>query len=162
MFALHSDQWKTALSEMYRTLTPGGWVQLFEPSHIFDTPSDAINSNKAVLLRNNLCSVRGVVYDIVDHLSDWLEQAGFVNVKFEKRGLPMGSWAGELGTKALHSTMGIFPAMKDQVMKEGGLGFVKTGEEYDALVADWMKLLDETPETYFQYWVFVAQKPANI
>ncbi|KAF5350041.1 hypothetical protein D9756_009186 [Leucocoprinus leucothites] len=33
MAALQAPQWHSALSEMYRVLAPGGWIQLFEGHH---------------------------------------------------------------------------------------------------------------------------------
>lgn len=112
-------------------------------------------------MRDKLClDVRNVVVDITDHLPAWLEQAGFVNIKIEKRGLPMGSWAGEHGILSWKATMAFFNGIKEPVLAEGGLGVVESEEEYDAVVADLAKLCEETPETYFEYWSFVAQKPA--
>lgn len=160
--ALQTHQWKAALSEMYRTLAPGGWVQLFEPDHIFRTPSEAIIRHKAVQIRDVLCrDVYQIVIDIVDHLAKWLEEAGFVNVKIEKRGLPMGSWGGDLGKRGLRSTIDVHRVIGEHAVKAGGLGFVKTGEDYDAIMDDFVRLFEETPESYSQYWIFVAQKPAH-
>ncbi|KAF9446059.1 S-adenosyl-L-methionine-dependent methyltransferase [Macrolepiota fuliginosa MF-IS2] len=159
--ALSPSQWQTALSEMFRTLAPGGWVQLFELHYMLVSPSEALRKHKVFAMRNKLCyEVRHVVMDIVDHLPSWLEQAGFVNLRIEKRYLPLGSWAGEYGTLGLEaSATNFYRAIKAPVMAEGGFGLVKNGEEYDAAVDDFVRLCDETPETYREYWAFIAQKP---
>ncbi len=118
--------------------------------------------HKAVKMRDTLSlNVRHVVVDIVDHLPGWLEKAGFANLTIQKRGLPMGSWAGEVGKKGLHSTINVWRSIKGPVMNEGGLGFVKTEEEYDDVIDDFERRMEETPESYLQYWVFTAQKPAE-
>lgn len=160
MAALQEEQWKAAISEMYRVVVPGGWIQLFEANHNFVSPSEAIREHKALLFRNKLSfEVRHIVIDIVHHLQTWLEQAGFVNVKIEKRGLPLGSWAGELGVSSSKSTLAFFHGIKGPVLQEGGFGMASSEEEYNAIIDDLTKLCEETPETYFEYWVFVAQKP---
>lgn len=118
--------------------------------------------HKAVKIRDKLLNVRHVVVDIVDHLPGWLEKAGFVDLKIQKRGLPMGSWAGEVGKKGFRSTMDVWRAIKELVMKENGLGFVETGEEYEDVVDDFERRMEETPESYLEYWVFTAQKPVDV
>lgn len=159
---LQAYQWKEALSEMYRVLTPGGWVQLFEPDHIFCTHSEAIIHHKAVKIRDALChDVCHTVFDIVDHLVKWLTDAGFVNVKIEKRGLPMGAWGGELRKRGLRSTIGAHHIIGEHVLAAGGLGFVKTRKDYDAIINDFERLFEGTPESYWRLWVFVAQKPVK-
>lgn len=161
MAALQKEQWKAAISEMYRVLVPGGWVQLFEGKYRFTSPLEAIEQHKTFAISLKVArDVRHIVIDIVYHLQSWLEEAGFINVKIEKRGLPLGSWAGEHGAANLKFTMAFMDSIKILVLKEGGLGLVSSEEEYDSLVDNVTKLCDKTPETYFEYWVFVAQKPA--
>lgn len=160
ILALQAHQWKAALSEMYRVLTPGGWVQLFEPQHALHTPCEAIIHHKAVQICDALCrGVSNIAIDAIDHLETWLEEAGFVNIKIEKRGLPMGAWGGDLGKRGLRSTVNAYRAIGEHVVKAGGLGFVKTGRDYDTIVDDFERLCEETPESYLQFWIFVAQKP---
>ncbi|EKM82147.1 hypothetical protein AGABI1DRAFT_112257 [Agaricus bisporus var. burnettii JB137-S8] len=158
--AFQADQWKTAVSEMYRVLAPGGWVQLFEPREQLLSPLEAITNHKTLrILERLMADTRHIVNDVVDHLQHWLEEAGFVNLTIQKRGMPIGSWAGERGVLSMEATLGAFEAMKPLVIKEGGLGIVSNEEEYDAALADLRRLCDDTPDTYFQYWLFTAQKP---
>lgn len=111
-------------------------------------------------MKNKLCYERQVVIDTVAHVETWLKEAGFVNVKLvEKRGLPLGSWAGEIGIAGSKGTMGFFRNLKEPIMREGGLGMVKSGEEYDSAVDELTKLCEETPESFHECWLFVAQKP---
>jgi hypothetical protein len=158
--ALQTPQWKVALSEMYRALIPGGYVQLFEICQLPESPSKEIREHKVFAIRDKLShEVRHVTMNITDYLQTWLEECGFINVTVHKRGLPMGSWAGEHGAKSLKSCMDFFSALKEPIMQEGGLGFVSSGEEYDALVDDLTKSCEATPESYMDYRVFIAQKP---
>jgi hypothetical protein len=158
--ALQAPQWKAALSEMYRTLIPGGYVQLFELSHRTKSPSEEVREHKVFVMRNKLTlEVKHVVMDINDHLQAWLEECGFINVEIHRRGWPMGSWAGENGARSLKSCVEFFHALKGPIMQEGGLGMVSSGEEWDALVVDLTKRCEATPESYIEYCAFIAQKP---
>lgn len=160
--SLQTEQWKDALSEMYRVLVPGGWVQFLEPYWTLVSPSEAIRNNKASALKNKLCQKRLTVIDTIEHLATWMEQAGFVNVKLiEKRGLPLGSWGGETGKLGLKNASEIFRGLKEPVMREGGMGLITSGEEYDAMVDDLARQCEETPGSYYEYWVFIGQKPSN-
>ncbi|KAF5349925.1 hypothetical protein D9756_009185 [Leucocoprinus leucothites] len=161
MAALQAPQWHSALSEMYRVLAPGGWIQLFEGHHLFDSPSEAVTHHKAFQIRDKLCfETRNVIIDITKHLPEWIEQAGFVNLKIEKRGMPMGaSWADESSVVGAKAVNGFWNGIKGPVMKEGGFGIVSSEEEYDTIVRDILRLCEETPGTYWPILVFTAQKP---
>ncbi|XP_006459612.1 hypothetical protein AGABI2DRAFT_191521 [Agaricus bisporus var. bisporus H97] len=158
--ALQLPEWKIAVNSMYRSLVPGGYVQLFEPIADFISPSEEIRNHKAWAIRANLVAgIRNIDLNVIQRIPAWLEEAGFVDVQIEKRGLPLGSWGGDLGKWGLEASMGFWPAMKDAFMKVDKSGLVANEEEYDEVVKDLRKKCDETPDTYFEYWVFVARKP---
>ncbi|KAJ3571499.1 hypothetical protein NP233_g3715 [Leucocoprinus birnbaumii] len=161
MLALQPSQWKVALAEMYRVLVPGGWIQVFEGQRLFESPSDEIVYHKAFRLRDDLClAVCNVAVDIVDYLPNWIEEAGFVNLNIVKRGLPMGaSWSEEWSAPGVQSIGAFWSALKEPVMREGGLGIVKSGEEYDAVIEDLKRRCEEVPRTYWPMILFTAQKP---
>jgi hypothetical protein len=46
--------------------------------------------------------------------------------------------------------------MKQPMILEGGFG---SEDEYDAAVEDLMQLCEATPATFYELWIFVAQKP---
>lgn len=98
--------------------------------------------------------------EVADHLPEWIGKAGFVNLKIEKRRLPLGtSWAGESSALGAKAANGFWNGIKGPVMKGGGFGLVSNEEEYDALVGDILRLCEETPGTYWPISVFTAQKP---
>lgn len=158
--ALQAPQWKAALAEIHRVLVPGGWAQIIESDRYYFSPSNAIKNHKELQIRQRLFSeTRGLVFDIIDRLPEWLDEAGLVNLKIERRRLPIGSWAGETGALALCNIKKFWGAMKEVVMKEGGLGIVQNEDEFDATINDLLTLCEETPETYMEYLLFVVQKP---
>ncbi|EKM76368.1 hypothetical protein AGABI1DRAFT_87322, partial [Agaricus bisporus var. burnettii JB137-S8] len=79
-----------------------------------------------------------------------LINAGFVNVKVvEKRGLPLGSWGGEIGIGGMNIISQFLRSLKESIIREGGFGMMETGEDS----------CETTPATFYEYWLFVAQKP---
>lgn len=158
--ALQSSQWKAALAEIHRVVVPGGWVQIMEPNQHYISPSSAIRNHKEFQIRHKLCfEAREIVLDAVDRLPKWLEEAGFVNLQIEKKLMPIGSWAGEPGALALRNIGDFWRAVRGLVLKENGFGVVRNEVEFDAVVDDLIRLCEETPETYMEYWVFIVQKP---
>jgi hypothetical protein len=145
---------------MHRALVPGGWVQLLEPYWKFISPSITIRDNTASALKNRLCQKRLAVWDVVQHLPTWLNEAGFVNVTLAKKiRLPLGSWGGERGKFGLKNILEIFRGLKKPIMDEGGLGLVSCEEAFDMMLDDLEEVCEATPETYYEYWVFIGQKP---
>ncbi|KAF7770718.1 hypothetical protein Agabi119p4_6692 [Agaricus bisporus var. burnettii] len=158
--SLQEHHWKKGLSEMYRVLIPGGWVQLQEPNWTLTSPSQMIRDHTAYALKNELCRNRVTVWDIVKHLESWLEQAGFVNVELvEKIRLPLGSWGGERGRFGLKNLLELFRGFKKPIMDEDGLGLVNDEEAFDAMLDDLKAQCEATPGTYYEYSVFIGQKP---
>ncbi|XP_006456496.1 hypothetical protein AGABI2DRAFT_188421 [Agaricus bisporus var. bisporus H97] len=157
---LNAEQWDAALSEIHRVLVPGGWIQLIEPHWILQSPSEAIQKHKAFKMKNDLCFKRQIVIDAVSVLERWLINAGFVNVKVvEKRGLPLGSWGGEIGIGGMNIISQFLRSLKEPIIREGGFGMVETGEECEAAVDELAELCETTPATFYEYWLIVAQKP---
>jgi hypothetical protein len=121
-----------------------------------------ISDNTASALKNKLCQKRGAVWDVIEHLETWLGQAGFVNVKLvEKIRFPLGSWGGERGKLGLKNALEIFRGLKKPIMDEDGLGLVDSEEAFETMLDDLKEQCEATPGTYYEYWVFLGQKPYN-
>lgn len=89
--------WSRYLSEAYRCLRPGGWVeaQEFDLNPLSDDDSFPPNSmilkwheefHKGMLLGG--CNMRGSAQEVKQHMED----AGFVNVGVVEMKLPMSPW----------------------------------------------------------------------
>lgn len=152
--SLKITEWPIALNEIYRVLAPGGWVQLSEPGPGHAGP--ALEQLK--LLAGHLFQVHGFHLDCGLHLERMLTQAGFSYVYTEKQTLPISKWEGPDGKIGRDDLIDIYRAMKTPLLKAGGFGVIKTEEEFEALLADVSKELEEIEGAETIWIVSYAQK----
>jgi len=158
--ALRPDDWKKAVSEMYRVVKPGGWVQLVEvPGHIFlpegetDERVDKMNN-----IQRTMRAHRGIVGDPTKNIPDLLEAQGFRNVVTEERRVLMGSQHGQIGERMLQNWMGVYQGYKAPVLKAGGLGVVSSEAEYDEHVNGFRTRCNERQGIEARHYAIYAQK----
>ncbi|KIM71389.1 hypothetical protein PILCRDRAFT_82832 [Piloderma croceum F 1598] len=159
ILGLTFQDWQAAFKEMYRIIIPGGWVNLLEG--LMDVAQYKWTAGPATLrLFTVVCALilaRGMIPDLPLHLPALLEEAGFINIHVEERGVTV---YGQEGADMRENTYRAMMTMKALVMNTGGLGFVKSAEEYENLVNAASKEWSETPEAAFQFFVVYAQKPS--
>ena len=88
--ALRAEEWKQAISEIYRTLKPGGHAQFLEYSYHRPEPSPA-RKQFSKLLRE-LYAYKGLLCNIGELLPSWLKEAGFVNIVMEADKTENAAW----------------------------------------------------------------------
>ncbi|KAF9058993.1 S-adenosyl-L-methionine-dependent methyltransferase, partial [Rhodocollybia butyracea] len=84
--ALTREQWGMALSELYRVLKPGGWIQLLESS-----PEATLSSGPMKRYADAIAAVfvnKRFASDLNETLGQRLKDAGFVNVQKRTTALP--------------------------------------------------------------------------
>ena len=155
MAALTTTMWKSAISEIFHTLRPGGWVELYEMGKL---PEVGPYSTKMEGICKALWNHKELMYDHEDELPVILAEVGFTQIQVEHRVLPMGRSVGQYGVDGNKDLMDVMYAMKTPVSKAGGLGFVSDEEEYDEVVA-------KTSEEWYENnalqdtFTFTARKP---
>ncbi|KAK0223751.1 hypothetical protein IW262DRAFT_852769 [Armillaria fumosa] len=161
--ALTESQWKRALAETHRVLTPGRWVQLIEGSNIHGpkSPSRHIGpcSTRMGKIVAKLFAHKGLVIDVASRLPAMLAREGFINVHSETRALPLGAWAGADGIEQRDNIAAVYSAMWGPIFEAGGFGLVSSEQEYDDLLDDLTKEWDDGPDV-FEWTVVYAQKPS--
>ncbi|KAF9078492.1 hypothetical protein BDP27DRAFT_1206939, partial [Rhodocollybia butyracea] len=128
--ALTREQWGIALSELYRVLKPGGWIQLLESDPKTTMPSGPIKR-----LAEAVTAVyvnKGLALDLNETLDQRLKDAGFVNIQKRTTGLPrLDSQDSDLESKVLKKLfMASIPILKPAFL---ATGMFKSGDEIDAL-----------------------------
>ena len=155
MATLMTTMWKSAISEIFHTLQPGGWVELYEMGKL---PEVGPYSTKMEGIREALWNHKELMYDHEDKLPVILAEVGFTQIQVDHCVLPMGRSAGQYGVDGNKDLMDVMYAMKIPVSKVGGLGFVSDEEECDEVVA-------KTSEEWYENnalqdtFTFTARKP---
>ncbi|KXN83955.1 Demethylmenaquinone methyltransferase [Leucoagaricus sp. SymC.cos] len=157
MSALTSNEWPVALNELFRVTKPGGWVELCEASPDIDSPSRS--DHKALEAPELAYSTSDHVIQAAKLLPRWLSEAGFTDIHSVEGKYPLGKWAGPDGVYARIGLIGFLRGLKTPILSRGGLGFAETEEEYDAIVDDFERLCDETPDTFGKNYTIYARKP---
>ena len=97
--------------------------------------------------------------DLPDYSARNFEERGFTDITVEERSIPLGSWAGVRGCQARDNYLDVFRGMKTPVLRAGGLGFIKSEEEYDDMIAELEKEWDTTEGASIEFFIIYAKKP---
>lgn len=155
---LRKREWEDAISEIYRVLKPGGWIQLFEMK--IWTSGPALAKHLELLYR--FSNDQGTMWrDITSRIPDFLQQSGFVDLHQDTRSTPLGAWAGQDGIDGKENLLTIMRGIKTPILKGGGYGIVGSEAEYDELVEEVSGELDDTPGSKTLWTMFWAQKPVE-
>ncbi|KAK0236464.1 S-adenosyl-L-methionine-dependent methyltransferase [Armillaria nabsnona] len=130
--ALTESQWGAALSEIYRVLAPGGWVQIIEGSTISTHMGPC--SERIGNILDRMFSHNGLLIDVAKRLPGMLAREGFINVHGETRAVPLGAWAGTDGLEHRDDLVSVYSAMRGPIFKADGFGLVSSEREYDDLL----------------------------
>ncbi|KAF8905799.1 S-adenosyl-L-methionine-dependent methyltransferase [Gymnopilus junonius] len=152
--ALQKPDWERAISEMYRVLAIDGWVQLGE---VGPWKAGTVTEKHQNLVQA-LFDAKGLVLDCAAYIPTMLAQAGFANIRVEERSIPLGKWAGDHGADGATNFIGVFRAMKTPILKAGGLGIVRSEQEFDRLLDQVELEWDQTPGADIKFYIFSAQK----
>ncbi|KAJ7074806.1 S-adenosyl-L-methionine-dependent methyltransferase [Mycena amicta] len=161
MLALEIPQWPLALSEMYRVLRPGGWVQIAESTYWDeDVYPGRPCMEKLITLIRALGKRRNLYVDVAYDMPKLLQAAGFIDIQSESRVQLLGKWGGANGAAMKTNHVSVLRGIKTPVLQAGGFGVVSSEMEYDALIEGLEREWDDVPGTDRESIVFWARKPA--
>ncbi|KDQ15793.1 hypothetical protein BOTBODRAFT_623766 [Botryobasidium botryosum FD-172 SS1] len=159
--ALKASEWPHALLEIKRVLVPEGWAQFEEAgAEPFNWGAGPVTARFHDMM-SKLNASRGHIWNVTSHIPGFLADAGFVNVRTEVRGVPLGKWAGKAGCENRDNSIDFIRAVRTPVLKVGGFGYVSTGDEFDHFVAELKDEWDNTPGSKQNFAIFSVQKPAS-
>ncbi|KAF9075063.1 S-adenosyl-L-methionine-dependent methyltransferase [Rhodocollybia butyracea] len=157
--ALTSEQWGMALSELYRVLKPGGWIQLLESTP--DAPSSSSLGPTMKRYTDALAAAfvnKGLPLDLNETLDQRLKDAGFVSVQKRMCALPrLDSQDLDFEFQGLKRLfMASIPVLKPAFL---ATGMFESEEEIDTLGKDLDQEWDTPSQFLWKYSVAYAQKP---
>jgi hypothetical protein len=153
---LRKHEWETALREIYNALKPGGWVQLLEWQGWAAGPASAKFQDAIFALADD---VGLLVFDVILRLPELLKQTGFITIHEEPRSIPTNPSRGQDGIDGKMDIMGVLRGYKEAILGRGGYGIINSDVEFEELMDDISKEIDNTPESTISFTMFWAQKP---
>ncbi|KAF5377384.1 hypothetical protein D9757_009707 [Collybiopsis confluens] len=152
--ALNESLWQQAVNELFRTLSPGGWLELVESdlkNYRFDIGP---YSKKAHSLMFAIYAEKGVVLDLPAYLPLLLQKAGFVDIQCEARPLPIGSLP-DTGYRSEEWGAACRGLMRPVLE----YGLIETEEEYESVVQESVREWDSSSEAILVCFTVIARKP---
>ncbi|KIK52161.1 hypothetical protein GYMLUDRAFT_50042 [Collybiopsis luxurians FD-317 M1] len=150
--------WPKVISELFRVLSPGGWIEIAEvqlKSYQLDVGPFSKKMQSLVL---TMMADKGYSLDVAAYIPSLLEGAGFVDVQSEGRQGCIGQ-SGEKGFP-IEERGSFFRALKRTIMNAGGYGIVRTEQEYEELVrGSELEWITHSDEAYVYIYTFYARKP---
>lgn len=159
--ALVRADWHRALQQLKKALQPGGWVQLGEYGRR-DADAAFADSTKwpamAAWARKHqeLYEKEGLLYRAFEDLPVMLKEEGFVDVRVERRTIPLGAWADGQGRDASENLLVFYRAIKARMVRSGDMG---SDEELEAMIDAVQRERDATTGTETDFYIICAQKP---
>ena len=140
--ALTGDDWVSGIAEIYRVLKPGGVAQFVErewtcPEELRYGPIQTYYDFLEVTFNE-----RGLVIQCASSIPKLAEKAGFVNIKDERKVMPVGKRFGEMGEMGRRVTIGAFRNFREILV--GGSHISES--EYEELVNGVERVWDEKGE----------------
>ncbi|KAI8349586.1 hypothetical protein B0O80DRAFT_417525 [Mortierella sp. GBAus27b] len=147
---LLAKEWRPTVSELYRVLKPGGWVQILEPDLFLRGGGDLCQFAGRYTV--GMFEGTGRSPNVIHELKPLLESAGFVNVEVKIFSIPLG-WGGVIGQAMLVNQKQFVNEMEPIYVRQGH----GTSAEYQGLIKT---IFDEAVEkkAYINYHVVVGQK----
>ncbi|KIK61455.1 hypothetical protein GYMLUDRAFT_43021, partial [Collybiopsis luxurians FD-317 M1] len=89
--ALNDSLWRKAISEFFRVLLPGGWLEIVEiDTNCYRDSYVGPYTNKLQALTLSMFAEKGMLVDLAPYFPPLLKEIGFVDVQFEVRRARIG------------------------------------------------------------------------
>jgi len=156
--AMNKTGWPLAISELFRALKPGGWLELveFKANNLeFDVGP---NTAKLHALLDRLYAETGIIGDLDVYLPRLLEKTGFLEIHCESRSIPIRRSAAD-EVDYSQRFYELYMGMKGPALMGHGYGVIKTSKEYDTLLEGCLEEWRDSQDARATYFTIIARKP---
>jgi SAM-dependent methyltransferase len=122
--------WPRVVHELVRVTRVNGWVELVETGSLTDGAGPATARMQELLV--TVSQTMGFDGEMVRHLGDLLTQEGLQRVETQQIPIPVGDWAGRVGSMMKRDLLGATNALKGRYCALAGIA----GEEFDQLLRE--------------------------
>lgn len=108
--AIPATHWPAVIRELVRVTLPGGWVELLEVGATIQPAGP--NTTQLLTWMTGISRERGFDLRILPQLGEMLRQAGLEDIEAHEIPVPLGDWAGRVGTMLKTDILSAFDAIK--------------------------------------------------
>ncbi|KAH8684951.1 S-adenosyl-L-methionine-dependent methyltransferase [Ilyonectria robusta] len=161
--------WPALFAQAYRTLKPGGWIELPEFRWVYGCDDGTMHPDytppqMVANIRDGLATF-GIDMHASEKNEDRLRDAGFVNVRHEIKKVPVGPWPKDSNLKkiGLYNRSVIYDGLQAITMGPFTRGLGWKPEEVEVFLVKVRKdLMDTSVHSYVHFHSLCAQKPENL
>jgi len=141
-----AENWPRVIRELVRVTRKNGWLELIEASSLAEGAGPATARVQEVL--ETVSRSLGFDGELVRHLGDLLRQEGLQNVEVQPIPIPVGEWAGRVGSMMKRDLLAVVSALKGRYSAQAGI----SEQEFDEMI----RLMAQEWEVYRPACVFYA------
>ncbi|HEU0025655.1 MAG TPA: class I SAM-dependent methyltransferase [Ktedonobacterales bacterium] len=150
-FAIPADRWPFVLSELYRVTRPGGWVEVAEGHFGYKPAGPATQKITEYALAALLA--RGIDPRVGPLLATHLGRAGFPGAQMRVLDLPVGAWAGRVGTLLATNLAEAHRSARPLLLSQG-VSEAEWEALFNAMLQEW-----EQQRSTWPFYIAYAQRP---
>ncbi|ORX54392.1 S-adenosyl-L-methionine-dependent methyltransferase [Hesseltinella vesiculosa] len=155
--SIKENEWLALLTEMYRVLKPGGYVELVEED-FWDHNAGPMQQAFGKFVEEQ-CQENGIDYNITEALASLLTDAGFTDLEKKTLDIPLGEWPSDPELKQFgfinqEAHRARLRNHRDFIVKTWGI----SSDECDALSQEVMDEFEEY-HGFTRIHTFIAKKP---
>jgi SAM-dependent methyltransferase len=151
------EAWPTTVRELVRVCRPGGWIELVEGASRSERVGPATQRLTELLLQLNRTTGLDLDSVVFNSLERYLREAGVKEVARETVELPIGEWAGRLGSLMASDLRALFTRMSAVFTARLGIPAEECVELVRAAQLEW-----EEHHTIHRLAVAYGRKPAGV
>ncbi|KAI2467281.1 S-adenosyl-L-methionine-dependent methyltransferase [Annulohypoxylon bovei var. microspora] len=159
--------WPAIISEAFKALKPGGWLELQDLKCVAGCDDGTMREDDALAgfadtLAEALCKLEIDCIESVENYARWLTEAGFINVKEIKLKAPLGTWPTDphQAKVGLYNRNMIYDGLHGFTIRPYTHGLGWTPEEVEVYLVDVRKaILKSEAHIYLPFQSVYAQKP---
>jgi SAM-dependent methyltransferase len=133
--AITADKWSGVIRELVRVTRPNGWLELVEVDNQMQNAGPA--TAKVLDFMEAISKSLGFDGEVIRHLGDLLIQEGLHHVEMQPIPVPVGEWAGRVGSMMKQNVLAATNALKGRYCQQAGIDPTEFEQMVNAMAAEW-------------------------
>lgn len=151
LMSIPAFKWSDVLNEIVRVARPGAWIEFVETGCTIWPQGP--NTQKWYGWVREVCQRYSQDADLPHKIKIMAQEAGIRNVHEFTYDIPIGQWAGHLGSTSMANMKGFYEAMRARNIRQLNLESGEIDQTWLDLVKEW-----EKRHAHIRYYVVCGQK----